>query len=355
MIVFIADIHFGWQNFNKTFFKYQLNYFQNELFPYLIENNVKNVICLGDLVHHRELIDIYMQQQLDEHFYSFFEENNINFHYLIGNHDLYYKSTNDVSYAYTINYDKFHIVDKPDILNIDGINIGLVPWGNEDKMPSPYAVDMLCGHFEISGFLNNSGNDNGSRLKISDFSEYPIVYSGHYHIQDKKSNIQYLGSPYQMRRDDFGTPKGFWYYDGEMKFKANETSPKFIKVIYDEIGDETTISVDDGLDMAFDTTDMQHAISQIGNNFVDVVVNKATNKTDLEHFISDIPNYKRSKYVEMLEDFTKEVENIDEDADNLELCMYYIDNLTFEDDIEKEYIKTRISTLYDNAKQDIGE
>ena len=355
MIAFISDIHFGWQNFNKTFFKYQLEYYKKELFPFLLENKITNVICLGDLVHHRELMDIYIQQQLDEQFYSFFEENNIKFHYVIGNHDLYYKSNNDTSYAYTINYDSFNIVDKPIVLNLDGVNIGLVPWGSEDNMPSPYAVDFLCGHFEINGFLNNSGNECSSRLKISDFSEYQAVYSGHYHIQSKKGNIQYLGSPYQMRRDDFGTPKGFWYYDGEMKFVENQTTPKFMKVTYLDDGKENkTITVDDGMN-PITTTSMEEAIKHIGNNFVDVIVQKAFNKTELEHFIDDIPNYKRTKDFEALEDLTTELENIDEDAKNLELCLYYIDNLTFEDDIEKLHIKSRITELYDTAKDEVGE
>ncbi len=353
MIVFIADIHFGWQNFNKQFFKYQLDYYEKELFPFILENNVTDVVCLGDLVHHRELVDIYMQQQLNERFYSFFEKYNINFHYLIGNHDLYYKTTNDVSYAYTINYKKFHIIDKPKILNINGLNIGLVPWGSEDKLPSPYGVDYLCGHFEINGFINNSGTECSGRLNISDFADYENVLSGHYHIQSKKANIQYLGSPYQMRRDDFGTPKGFWYYDGSLKFKENTISPKFVKVSYDEREGGVVVGFNDGVIESYSTP--EQAIKNIGNNFVDITIIKSSNKTDLEHFIQDIPNYKRSRDEGLFIDFTKELESVKEDADNLELCLYFIDQLDFEEGIEKPFIKNRISVLYDNAKQEVGE
>ena len=56
-VVIIGDLHIGARNNSQLFLDYMKDYFYNELFPFIKENNVKNVIQLGDTLDKRKNID----------------------------------------------------------------------------------------------------------------------------------------------------------------------------------------------------------------------------------------------------------------------------------------------------------
>ena len=73
-------------------------FFETQLFPYLLKNKVKDVVHCGDIVHNRNTIDLWILQELKTRFFKWFDDNNINLHLVVGNHDLYYRSTLDYSF-----------------------------------------------------------------------------------------------------------------------------------------------------------------------------------------------------------------------------------------------------------------
>jgi DNA repair exonuclease SbcCD nuclease subunit len=363
MIALFTDSHFGIGNFNKQLFHYQLDYFKNDFFPYLVDNNIENVICLGDITHHRQFIDIYIQQKLEEEFFSFFEKNKIKLYIIAGNHDVFYKDTNEISYIQLLKkFKNIVVIDKPKVITIDNVSVGFVPWGMEEYAPEPSVVDVLCTHSEIGGVkINKYTTSKNSHLKLSDFKDYKLVLSGHYHTASKNGNVVYLGTPYQMDRNDYGERKGSYTFDGKnLQLVENTSSPKFVNVKYFDDGKKVDIKVDDGIidTKTFDNIDK--ANEYISHNFVDVYIEKYKNEALLDKFVGKIENNKRQQNNEILEESIKEMaggilesyslDGDDSSTSNLDLAKDYISQMNFEDEeIVMDRILNRFVELYNDA------
>ena len=92
MIACITDTHFGAKSFDKQLFQTKMNYFKDVFFPYLLKNNITEVLHLGDMVHNRNQIDLFILQELKTQFFQWFEDNEVTLHCLVGNHDTFFKS-----------------------------------------------------------------------------------------------------------------------------------------------------------------------------------------------------------------------------------------------------------------------
>ena len=57
LIALLNDSHFGVRNDSQAFQNYQLDFFDNQFFPYMQDNNIKNLIHLGDVVDRRKYIN----------------------------------------------------------------------------------------------------------------------------------------------------------------------------------------------------------------------------------------------------------------------------------------------------------
>jgi UDP-2,3-diacylglucosamine pyrophosphatase LpxH len=356
MIAFITDLHFGYKNFDKNLFHYQLEFFTKQFFPYLLQNNIKDVVIPGDIVDNRTVMDIYIQQKLDEEFFGFFEKNGITLNYLIGNHDLYLRQSNEISYAYTLQkYKSVHIIDKVQTLIVDGVDIGFIPWGMESEMDKiSNDVSILVGHFETGGVLKNNSETSSGKLKVSDFQYYKCVLSGHYHGMSLNNNLRYLGSPYPMDRNDFGLKKGFWVYkNGFLHLEENKISPKFIKVNYTEDGKDLKIIIDDGITKE-EFTNATIALKSIGENFTDIFIEKYVNEALLDKFLGDIKNNRSQTNYEIFAEIDKQIVDMENDIGLKTVCTDYISQLNFEEIYDKDYVKKRFGHYYDVADNAIG-
>ena len=113
-------------------------------------------------------------------------------------------------------------------LKIDNDSFLFVPWMNPENWKE--CMDSIknsssrycCGHFEISGFYMNDNYKITSRLKKSVFKNFEKVISGHFHLQQENGNIWYPGTPYELKWQDFDTPKGFVVFEnGKFDFVSN--------------------------------------------------------------------------------------------------------------------------------------
>ena len=68
-------------------------YFKEELFPYILENDVKVVVQLGDILDKRRNIDFTISNYLVNTFFKFFNENEVYLYSTLGNHDVYYRQS----------------------------------------------------------------------------------------------------------------------------------------------------------------------------------------------------------------------------------------------------------------------
>lgn len=247
-ILFLGDLHIGARNSSKLFMDYFHKYYTEELFPYILANKVDLVIQLGDTLDKRKSIDFLVSRFLENVFYKFFEDNQIPIYSVLGNHDIYYRQTTEVSglSVYEDLFKMVHIISEPSILEFSNIYIRLIPWlcdsnraeiekalKEDSKIKNKYKI--LAGHLELAGFPIHKGiNSESGSIEVSSLSQYDKVYSGHYHSPSDKGNISYIGIPYQLTWSDHGDEKKVVCLDTEtMEYEIVPTQLKmFHKFFY---------------------------------------------------------------------------------------------------------------------------
>ena len=86
--------------------KYQNRFYDELFFPYIKENNITTLIHLGDVVDRRKFINHNTAHNFKKVFFNKLEELNIDTHIIIGNHDTYYKNTNEVNALQNLDINK---------------------------------------------------------------------------------------------------------------------------------------------------------------------------------------------------------------------------------------------------------
>ena len=132
-IALINDTHFGARGDSQLFLDYFMRFFDNVFFPYLKENNIKTIIHAGDLMDRRKFVNFSILNQVRNRFIKQLEDENIQMHCIIGNHDIYYRNTNDVNSTTELFKDDISIYENPTVIDFDGLNIGFLPWVNKEN------------------------------------------------------------------------------------------------------------------------------------------------------------------------------------------------------------------------------
>ena len=93
----ITDTHWGARNDSLAFLEYFHKFYDNIFFPYLEANNIRTVIHLGDIVDRRKFINYIILHKFKNDFIFRLKKMGIDFHVIIGNHDVPYRNTNEVN------------------------------------------------------------------------------------------------------------------------------------------------------------------------------------------------------------------------------------------------------------------
>ena len=347
-IYLLADSHIGLGYPNKTekWFKVHQEYFSDFLIP-LLKSRVKPgdiIIHLGDLFDNRNVIPInLMNYALD----IVYEISKIApFHIIIGNHDLYSKSTSEINSVRPFKYiDNVFIYDNPSKIEFKGINILMVPYiENRKKQISIINNNKDCRylfcHSDLNGaklHLTSAGHRNPDKIDIESFKDFRKVYSGHYHIVQREQNFTFVGSIFQMDRNDYGDQKGIFIIDtndDSEEFIPNLVSPEFKKVRVESEEDienlESLVGTKDYIDL------------YISNN---LLVNNRKLRRKLEILLET----NTFASIEYIDDITNKLEEGEELDINEEINEENLDisiQLDYEDYV-KEYI---LKQKYDNDK-----
>ena len=281
-VALINDVHIGVRNDSILFLSNQIEYWTKLFFPTLEQQGITDLIILGDLFDRRKYINFMSLYQANEHFFSVLEERRINVHILVGNHDTYFKSTNDVNSPELLlsGFSNIKVYTSASLIQIDGVNIGLIPWINEAnaqetmKFLTDVKSDIIMGHFEINGFMmhkNSIACYDG--IDKSLFERFDIVYSGHYHEASNQANISYLGAPSQYTWADADCVRGFHLFDVKTQALELIENPHtiFQKLVYNE-----------SVDL------MNYDFTQFENKIVRLLVGDKPDKNNFELFIEKI-------------------------------------------------------------------
>ena len=245
-ICLLNDSHFGARGDSQLFFDYFMKFYDDELFPYLKKNNIKTIIHAGDLMDRRKFVNFNILHQIRTRFMDELEKNGITMHCILGNHDVYYRNTNKVNSMQELfgNCKAMTIYEKPEVINIDGLDIALLPWVNSENYDESIdfiktaSAPILIAHLELEGYDVIRGVKYEGGMKSKLFERYEQVYTGHFHCRQEQGNIYYLGTQYQITFSDMHEQKGFHIYDTdtrELEFIPNPHK-MFHAVTYNDEG-----------------------------------------------------------------------------------------------------------------------
>ena len=244
-VAVITDTHFGCRNDSQAFMDYFRKFYEEIFFPTLQEQGIDTIIHMGDVVDRRKFINWKTVYQMREMFFDVCYERNINLHLVTGNHDTYFRNTNQVNSLSGLRLadkENFTVYEKSTEIKLDGTKIFIQPWiCDENKEESLKAIEetnsqLLFGHLEVKGFEMHAGQYSQSGVDASMFKKFDMAFSGHFHHKSDNGNIYYLGNPYQITWSDYKDPRGFHIFDTETRELEFILNPfeMFHKIHYDD-------------------------------------------------------------------------------------------------------------------------
>jgi calcineurin-like phosphoesterase family protein len=351
-IFLIGDTHIGlgYPNTTDKWHKVHIEYFRDFLIP-LLKKEVKEgdiIVHLGDLFDNRNIIPInilnYGMDVIEE------ISKIAPLHIIIGNHDLYSKSASEVNSIRPFKYiPNVEIYSSPKILEFNNLNILMMPY-IEKRLDQIKIIeenkncDYLFCHSDLNGckmHLNSVAHRNNDKIDINNFKSFKKVRSGHIHLVQSNDCFTFVGSIFQMDRNDIGDQKGIFVIDTENdteEFFPNKVSPVFRKF---RVVDEKSIDDLDELKGSKDYIDLA-----ISNN---LLVSNRKLRRKLEVMLES-GNFASVEYIDDIVKTNEEGEPI---VESIELEDGTIDisiQLEYESFI-REYIEKQ---KYDNEKYQNG-
>lgn len=346
-IAILNDTHAGARNSSEVFMDYQEKFYRDVFFPYLLENNISEIIHLGDYYEHRKFVNFKALEHNRKIFLDKLREYKIAMHIIPGNHDVYYKNTNDLCSLkelmghYT---DVVNIYMNPVMLPFGEINVGLIPWINVENYAETMEFIKNCnapiigGHFEFSGFEMYKGIPNPHGMDTSPFAKFEMVLSGHFHTKSSNGNIHYLGSQMEFTWGDCDDPKYFHVLDTTTREITAVRNPHTLhtKVVYND-----------------EKTDYNnYAVTALDNQFVKIIVEKKTDYFSFDRFIDRL-SQRPLHELKIAESFTEFLgENVEDDEIELDDTQVLLDSYVdaTETEADKEKLKTLLRGLYVEAQ-----
>lgn len=335
-ISFLGDLHFGVRNDSEYFYDYQKYFFENIYFPYLIKNNIKTIIQVGDFFDRRQSINFKTYHFIMSFLPKLLKDNDIKMYVLIGNHDTALKSSNRINSPNLLlnHLENVIVIDTLTELTInensETFDIAIVPWINNTNYDESieFIKNTKCtyvaGHFELAGFEMHKGHINETGMTTDIFDRFIQVITGHYHTQSRKDNIQYTGTPYELTWSDWNDPKGFWILDTlthKLDFIINPKT-MFLKIEFFQKNKEIFLTITPPTDI-------------FNNKYIKLVCVKKEDDTSFEKYMKEVLSQNPIDVNVILNsiDLPDDINDFDEKSTKsiTQLIIDNINNMSFED------------------------
>tara|TARA_R100001510_G_C7652554_1_gene210404 strand:- start:761 stop:1819 length:1059 start_codon:yes stop_codon:yes gene_type:complete len=345
-IAILNDTHCGIRNSSEIFLNNSEEFYNNVFFPECEKHGIKQIVHLGDYYDHRKFINFKALNQNRRVFLDQLRKRGMSMDIILGNHDVYYKNTNELNslkecLGHYMN--EVHIVTEPKVMQYDSLKMGLVPWICQDNYDlcmnfiRDCKADWIGSHLELNGFEVMRGLTNKHGMDPKLFSRFEMVLSGHYHCSSKKDNIWYLGSQMEFFWSDAHDPKYFHILDTETREMTKIRNPHtlFEKILYND-----------------EQIDYNNYNKDLTNKFVKVVVVNKTDPFIFDRFIDNIQNQKIYE-LKIAENFNEFIgANVEDEnmsfEDTAEIVDTYIDAV--DTDLDKNKIKVEMRQLMTEAQ-----
>lgn len=239
----ITDLHFGARGDSEVIRHIQTLFYRDVFWPAVDAERVTDILCLGDLMDRRKFLNYETLDHAKAMLFSPARTRGIRLHWVLGNHDLYFKQSLNINASQAFKeYENLVVYSDATVVPFNGTPTLLMPWLCEENMSSSmktlseYDGTTVAGHFEFGGFEMYKGSPNYHGASTEQYDHFPLVMSGHYHHRSSRRNIHYLGSPYEMTWGDYGDKRGFhWWTPEATKIELVENPHNlFFKYVYDD-------------------------------------------------------------------------------------------------------------------------
>ena len=338
-VAIITDTHYGARKGSKLFHDYFELFYKNVFFPTLEEQGITTVIHMGDAFDSRKSIDY---QSLEWAKRVVFEPlSKYQVHMIVGNHDSYYKNTNNTNSPQLLlkDYPNIQTYSSPSEIKVGNLNVLLLPWicmENQEqslKMIKKTKAKVAMGHLELQGFRVNRQIVMEHGLEANLFKNFSKVFSGHYHTRSDNGTVFYLGNPYEIYWTDVNDTRGFTIFDTEtLEHKSiNNPYKMFYNIYYEDTNHQT-----------FDTREYE-------NKIVKVVVRKKTDTKKFEKFVDKLysSNIAELKVIENFDIQEPEEFEAFESEDTLSILNRYVEES--EVSLDKSIIQKLLHEVYQES------
>ena len=345
-IALLCDTHCGIRNSSEVFLDNAEDFYTNIFFPECEKRGIKQRLHLGDYYDHRKFVNFKALNQNRRVFLDQLRKHGMVMDIIPGNHDTYYKNTNELNalkecLGHYMN--EVHIIMEPTVMQYGSLSMALLPWICADNYePSMSFIrdckaDWLGAHLELANFEIGRGilAPHGMDAKI--FKKFEQVLSGHYHTASRRDNIWYLGNPMEFFWSDAHDPKFFHVLDTETRQieKIQNTYTLFEKIVYND-----------------KEIDYNNYNKNLSKKFVKVVVSEKTDPFTFDRFIDNIQNQDiyELKIAENFNEFMGA--NVDDEEVNFEDTTEIVDSYieAVDTDLDKDKIKIQMRELMTEAQ-----
>ena len=341
-VAIITDQHFGCRKNSKLFHDYFLKFYNDVFFPILQKEGITTIINMGDTFDSRKGVDFATLTWAKDNYFDRLKDMGITVHTIVGNHDIYYKNTNDINAIDLLlrEYDNIPIYQETTSIEVGGLNILLVPWINSENKERSVGLikkskaPVCMGHLELNGFRATPGHMMEHGMEWDIFKKFKKTYSGHYHCRSNQENIYYLGNPYEMFWNDVNDEnRGFHLFDTETLEHTPINNPyRLHKIIYYNDQDH----------QLFDARELE-------NKIVKVVVRRKSDQVKFEKFIDKLysVNVAELKIVENFGLHQADDFEAFESEDTISILNRYIEEADV--DLDKSIVQKIIQDIYQRA------
>lgn len=335
-VAIITDTHYGARKGSKYLHDYFEKFYSDVFFPTMEKYNIKTVIHMGDAFDSRKSIDYQSLEWAKRVVFDPLKSYDV--HMIVGNHDCYYKNTNQVNSPELLlqTYPNIKTYSEVSEVNIDKLKVLFIPWINAENYQNTVNAikntTSVCamGHLELNGFRAHRGHVMEDGMECNLFEKFAKVFSGHYHTRSDDGRIFYLGNPYEMFWNDVNDARGFTIFDTETLEHTPINNP--YKLFYNIYYEDTPIQL--------------FNFKEYEGKIVKVIVRKKTKPKDFEKFIDKLYSIgvQDMKIIENFQITESEDFEVDEEENTISILNRYIEESDLE--LDKGMVKKIIQDLY---------